>query len=589
MNILGINEGHMASAALVKDGKLVAAVCEDRFTRNKNEMGYPKNSIDYCLDEAKIKKNEIDYVATATIDLPAFNEATKRYSKFTIDDYVKENEEYWKPILLEGKDVDYFKIFPKVPNKWYDLSFIEKEPDKATWNQLFKKARLENILNEFKIKKDKIIFVDHHTGHASYAYFLSPFRQNVLIITADAFGDGCNCSISIGNGRTIETKFRSPNHNLARLYKYMTLLLGMKPNEHEYKVMGLAPYANEKVIKKPYELFKSTLFVDELDFKYQEKVTDNYYWFKDRLEGCRFDGIAGALQKYVEELMVDWIKNIMKKFPSESLVFSGGLALNIKINKRLVEIPDIKNFYVAGGGGDESLSIGSAFYISNKYDLSSEPIPSLHDYHGPTINTNDVEKYLDSHNAKSDFTIKNNISNYEIAELISNDLIIGRCKGRAEFGPRALGNRSILANPSNIDNVRKINNKIKYRDFWMPFTPSILLDRANDYVVNPKNILSPFMTIAFESTNLAKKELIGALHPADFTIRPQFVDKKYNLDYYNLIEEFQKITGIGGLLNTSLNLHGEPIVGNSNDAVHTLLNSGLDGLLIHNKMILRRK
>lgn len=588
MNILGINEGHMCSASLIQDGKLVAAVCEERFTRNKNEQGFPENAIDYCLKEGKIKYNEIDYIASATLELPAILEATKRYAKFGIDDYVKENLEYWKPLLIEHKDVDYFTCFPKIPNKHYDFSFMDEEKDKKKWNDKFREERSKNIVAKFKISKERIMFVDHHAGHAHYAYYMSPLRKNVLIITADAWGDGCNCSISIGNENSIKMIFKSPNNNLARLYRNMTLLLGMKPNEHEYKVMGLAPYATEYQIKKPYQIFKQTLYVDDIDFKYKEKPTDHYYWFKDKLEGCRFDGIAGALQKYVEEIMAQWVQNVIEKFHASDIVISGGLSLNIKINKKLSELPLVKNIFVPGGGGDESQSIGAALYVASKFDTNHTFHPPLHDYLGPTITSDGVDKILESNGAKSDFIVQNNVSNSVIAEYLSKDIIVARCTGRSEFGPRALGNRSILANPSNLDNVKKINTQIKYRDFWMPFTPSILMERAADYVVNPKNISSSYMTMAFDSTPLARKELIAGLHPADYTARPQFVEKTHNSGYHELISEFEKITGIGGLLNTSLNLHGEPVVGNAKDAIHTLINSELDGMIIDNVTIMRK-
>lgn len=587
MIVLGLNEGHMSSAALVKDGKLLAATCEERFTRKKNEMGYPEKSIEFCLNYTKTKKENIDYVVTVTNDLPAFNEAIKRYPNFTLDDYLKENKEYWKPLLLENKDVDYFSLFPRKKNDFYDFSFLEDQ-DKSKWNEFFKTERKKNIQRELGLSPEKIIFLDHHTAHAAYGYYMSPFRNDVLILTADAFGDGCNCSISLGHQNKIERKFKSSNHNLARLYKYITLLLGMKPNEHEYKVMGLAPYASDYILQKPYEIFSSTQYVDGLDLKYKTKPTDNYFWFKEKLEGCRFDGIAGALQKYVEEIMKKWVENAMSHFGKENLVFSGGLSMNIKINKIISEINGVKNYFVAGGGGDESLSIGGAIFLSRQINSTIPFEPPLHDYHGPEINDVDIEKILDAKGLTSEFKLKN-INNKEIAELLADNFVIGRCKGRAEFGPRSLGNRSILANPSKVSNLKKINEKIKFRDFWMPFTPSILIEQSEKYVVNPKKIASPYMTIAFDSTNQAKKDLVAAMHPADETLRPQFVDKSSNPEYHDLISNFEKLTGIGGLLNTSLNLHGEPIVGNVNDAIHTLVNSDLDALVINNSIISRNR
>jgi len=271
VNILGVNEGHMCSASLIQDGKIIAAVCEERFTRNKNEQGFPKNAIEYCLKEGKLERKDVDFIASTTLDLEVFVEATKRYVNFGLEGYLKENREYWKPVLIEKKDIDYFSIFPKVPNENYDFSFLEKEPDRKKWTELFRKERKRNFVKEFGISENKINFIDHHTGHAYYAYFMSPLRNNVLVVTADAWGDGCNCSISIGNDNKIELKLKSPNNFLARWYKYITLLLGMKPNEHEYKVMGLAPYATDYQIQKSYKIFKNTLYVDGLDFKFKEK------------------------------------------------------------------------------------------------------------------------------------------------------------------------------------------------------------------------------------------------------------------------------------------------------------------------------
>jgi len=578
----------MCSAALIKDGKLVAAACEERFTRNKNQQGFPENAINFCLDQGNITKNDIDYVATASLELPVWFEATKRYENFTIFDYIKENELYWKPKLLENKDIDYLDLFKIQENKHYDLSFLKNEKDKNKWFDLFRIQRIQNIQKTFKINDEKIIFVDHHRGHAAYAYFMSPFRKDVLVLTADAWGDGCNSSISIGNEDKLIMKYKTPNNNLARLYRSMTLLLGMKPNEHEYKVMGLAPYSTEYQLKKPYEIFKKTLQNDGINFRYAEKPSDNYYWFKEKLEGCRFDGIAGALQRYVEEIMSRWVLNSIKKYHCNTVVMSGGLALNIKINKAISELSEVKEIFVAGGGGDESQSIGAALCVMMKFSNVAFEAP-MHDYHGPQIDVENFEKEFEHSGLKDDFIIKNKVDLKEIAELLKNNLIVARCSGRSEFGPRALGNRSILANPSNVENVRKINNQIKYRDFWMPFTPSILIDRVQDYVQNPKNLDSPYMTMAFESTELAKKDLIAALHPSDFTLRPQFVRKETNPEYYELIKSFEELSGIGGLLNTSLNLHGEPIVGTVKDALHTLKESDLDAMIIDEKLLLRKK
>ena len=595
MNILGINEGHMSSACLIKDGKIIAAVCEERFTRNKNEQGYPTNAIKYCLEAGDITNQQIDYVATATEELQPVLEATKRYSEFTIKDYLRENNDYWKPKLIEKREVNYLELFPEKKNQNYDLSFLKKMKDGESYitnkelSKLFKKERIENLKKQLEITEDKIFFVDHHTGHAHYAYFMSPFRENVLVLTADAWGDGCNSSIWIGNGNNLELKHKSPDNSLARIYRNVTLLLGMKPNEHEYKVMGLAPYSTNYQSNEPYEIFKKTLYVDGIDFKYNEKPTDSYFWFKERLEGFRFDGIAGGLQRFTEDIMTQWVVNSLKQFGLERIVLSGGLALNIKVNKAISEIEQVNEFFVPSAGGDESQSIGSALYLMNKFGNGQEFHEPTHDYHGPSIDDSSLTDLIEEFNLEKDFEVRHNISNLEIAEFLRDDLIVGRCAGRSELGPRALGNRSILANPSNIENLKKINTQIKYRDFWMPFTPSILTERISDYIENPKELKSPFMTIGFDSTVLAQRDLVAAIHPSDQTVRPQFVDKENNPEYYDLIKKFESLTGIGGLLNTSMNLHGEPIVSNSHDAIHTLINSELDILIINKTAIIRRK
>ena len=218
MNILGINEGHMSSACLIKDGNIAAAVCEERFTRNKNEQGFPENAIEFCLKEGGIESTEIDYVSSASLELDAALEATQRYKRFTIADYVKENNEYWKPKILENKEADYFDLFPIIPNKYYDLSFVNNDSSKhsfvenGNWSQLFEDERKKNLQRRLKIPENRIFFVDHHTGHAHYAYFMSQFRNNVLVLTADAWGDGCNCSIWIGNEKDRKSTRLNSSH-----------------------------------------------------------------------------------------------------------------------------------------------------------------------------------------------------------------------------------------------------------------------------------------------------------------------------------------------------------------------------------------
>jgi carbamoyltransferase len=366
----------------------------------------------------------------------------------------------------------------------------------------------------------------------------------------------------------------------------MTLLLGMKPNEHEYKVMGLAPYARDYVREPAYRVFKETLVVDGLDFKWKQKPTDMYFYFRDRFQGVRFDGIAAGLQLWLEEMVCEWIGNIMNHTGAEVLYYSGGLSLNVKANKSLAELPVIKEFHIPPSGGDESLSMGAAFYLGA--ELGDKPLPLENAYLGYEPSKNEAAEAVKPFRDQRDYEVIDNPGEDLLAELLAGGKVLARCVGRMEFGARALGNRSILCDPSKPENLNLINQKIKFRDFWMPFTPSILEERAQDYLVNPKKLQASYMTIAFDSTVLARKHIRAAIHPADFTVRPQLVSRKLNPEYYALIKAFESKTGVGALLNTSLNLHGDPIVCNVADAIKTLLESGLDGLILPGVLLLRR-
>ena len=374
--------------------------------------------------------------------------------------------------------------------------------------------------------------------------------------------------------------------NMARMYRWATLLLGMKPNEHEFKVMGLAPYAKDYICEPAYNIFKETLVVDGLDFKWNKKPTDMYFYFRDKFEGVRFDGIAAGIQLWLEELLSEWITNIMEHTGAEILYYSGGLSMNVKANKVISELPVIKKLYVSPSGGDESLAIGCGFVLSS--ELGYTPIP-LHDaYLGYEVTKAEASKAVEQLRQKPGYIIIENPGDEMIADLLVQGKVLGRCVGKMEFGARSLGNRAILCDPSKYDNIRIINEKIKFRDFWMPFTPSILAERADDYLVNPKGIDANYMTIAFESTPLAREHIKAAIHPYDFTARPQLVSPEVNSGYYSLIKAFERKTGIGVLLNTSLNLHGQPIDCIAAEALDTLVNSGLDGMILPGILILKK-
>ena len=350
----------------------------------------------------------------------------------------------------------------------------------------------------------------------------------------------------------------------------------------------------KKYGKKALEIFRSTLQVKGIKFVWKIKPTDSFFWFKSRLEGERFDSIAWAVQTWVEELMTKWVKNCVKKFKISNVTIAGGVALNIKAIGKISQIKQVKKIFVGGSASDESMALSAGIYLMHKlykergekFGFKKFPqIPNL--YLGPSNDYIQEKKSLKKLN-KSKFKIYKKFTLAQVAKFLSKGKVIARCAGRMEFGQRALGNRSILADPRFLDIKEKINSAIKNRDFWMPFAPVILKKFSKQYLVNPKNIESPHMTVGFETTNAGYQKMPAACHPADKTARAQILKKKDNLELYKLIEEFHKITGVGALLNTSFNLHGYPIANTPKDAILILKNSNLDGLVFNNFFIIKK-
>ncbi len=596
MKILGLSLGQLTTAALMVDGKIVACASEERFTRHKNDMEFPKNAIEYCLKEGGIKGSELDLVAHGAMEWPAEYQITKKFSHFSIADCIREQHEYWYPKLYEKKDVKWTEVFKdKINPNQYPFKGWDKLPynSSESW-KAYKEFIIRTESELLGIPKEKIVFLDHHTCHGYYGYFASPLSgKPAIILTMDAWGDDLNATVSrVVNGK-VERVIAHGNCNLARIYRYITLLLGMMPNEHEYKVMGLAAYAHQKVMEKPYQVFKNTMYVKGTGFDYREKPQDNYFYFQKKLEGMRFDGIAGGLQKYAEDILTEWTSNVVKELKIHNVVFSGGVAMNIKAMQRLAELPEVHDLFVCGSGSDESLSIGACYAAYYEYlNKQGKPIemkPLGNMYLGGSFSQEYVDEFVKNNKLKDKYNVAERVSNKEVAKKLSEGHVLARCVGRMEFGARALGNRSIVADPRNSRIVKKINEKIKNRDFWMPFAPSILYERVNDYIVNPKNLFAPYMSISFETKPLAREHLPAALHAADFSARPQMVKKEMNPEYHALISEFEKITGVGAVLNTSFNLHGRPIVHSPKDALYVFENSDLDMLLVERTLISKKE
>ena len=596
MKILSIYGSLPSTVSLIVDNKIVSAVNEERFTRKKNDEVFPRQAIDYCLSNSNLTGKDLDAVAVASFISP-FDDNLVQKSTWTVNDYVKEQELRWKPFLVDKTDKklkSLLEIFPEkilldqYPKKYWKNMF--KDPERLVKHR---SGRLKVISDYLKIDQEKVKAIDHHKAHAYYSYYTSNMiGKNVLSFTADGLGDNINATIStFDKNGSWKRHYATDECGIARIYRYITLLLGMKPNEHEFKVMGLAPYGKEKYAHEAFKVFEQTLDVEDTKFIWKIKPTDSYYWFKEKLEGIRFDSIAWGLQNWVENLLIKWTKNSIRKYKIPNIIYSGGVAMNIKAMGKLAELKEVKNLFVGGSASDESLAIGSGICLNQDLKLKKKEIWCATDfsrietlYLGPKAQNIDENKIINNLDKKK-YSYEDNPTAKKIAHFLSEGKIIGRCADRMEFGQRALGNRSILADPSKIMIKEKINSAIKNRDFWMPFAPIILDTYAPKYLKNPKKMESPHMTIGFQTTELGYEKMIAACHPADKSARPQILEKKHNKELYEIIEEFSQITNCGAVLNTSFNLHGYPIVNTPKDAFYVFENSDLDTLVLNNFII----
>jgi len=410
-------------------------------------------------------------------------------------------------------------------------------------------------------------------------------------------GDGgkYNSAVSQFTQKGLQLIGGSQQSDLGRLYQWVTLILGMKPYHHEYKVMGLAPYATESEVVKSYKVFEDIFKIDEgsLAVVYNQKPSDLYFHFLKQFQGHRFDGIAGALQKLLEYWITDWAKLVLKKTGARRICYGGGVAMNVKVNLLLSQLPGLDYLYVPLSPADESNVLGAGYWLTEQHLLSSKAnpdkiIPSLKSpYLGQEFSRNDIMEALHKHKIKGKFNIYEGIDKHYIAKLLACGWIIAVCQGRNEFGQRALGNRSILAHPSKREVVDKINKQIKHRDFWMPFCPTILDTDASVYLDNPKKLDSPYMAIAFAVNAAYGDKLAAVTHSGDHSARPQILKREVNPEYYDLICKFKELTGVGALLNTSFNLHGEPMVNSPADALHTFVRSELDAVWMADVLVCR--
>lgn len=581
------------------DGKLAALAAEERFSRLKNDYGYPRRAIDFCLAQCGIGPDDIDQVAFATAHINAFYTKLKSICTFTGDDWTMMHRDYWKPKLYEGReDRGVFHKLAADPRlnaqeHYYDLDWVDGDYDAARDRERVRQVRLDGVKRHLGIGAGKVAFYDHHTCHAHYALFASPIRRdNTMVYTLDGGGDATTSTLFRFAGGELVELARSNAVDIARIYREMTLIMGMKTGEHEYKVMGLAPYATDREIRKSNTVFDGMFTVadDLIAYADGRRPKDLYFHFIEAFTGHRFDGVAAAVQNMCEDAVTRWIATTQAKYGASSAVFAGGVAMNVKLNMLLAEQPGMEAFYVAPSPTDDTLCIGACYMAEAA--AAPDAWRSLHPvddpYLGPDITNDDIEAALAAAGAEREFEVERGVGAARTAEFLAGGKVVARVSGRMEFGARALGNRSILADARNAAVIDKINSQIKYRDFWMPFAPVVMKERVADYLTGEGSAVgSPYMMIAARTTPAGARDLAGAIHRGDATARPQILAEHQNPGYYAILKAFETRTGVGGLLNTSFNLHGEPIACSPADAISTFQRSELDVLLM-NDVALKR-
>jgi carbamoyltransferase len=583
--VLGISETHCATAAILRDGAVVACASEERFTRLKNDAGYPRLAIDALLRQVGLAPRDIDLVALA---------GRRAYARDWMN-RVLHDADYARAYYGVRLDEPRARLGRRARKLGARLGLVEPARGKFA---LGAAERLALVSDHLGVDGDRIVTLDHHACHAAAAYFGAPFSgAPALVLTNDNSGDGLCATASTASGTTLERReaASSAPGSLGSFYSFVTLLLGMKFGEHEYKVMGLAPYAPSGPAERAAAALGEVFGLEEgvpARFAWRRRGA-RYRLLLDATLGTRFDAVAAGAQHVLEDTLLRWARLMHARHGGDRLALGGGVFMNVKANMRLAEEPWVGDLFVFPSCGDESNAIGAAYlaYVSlcERAGLPAKPAPFGTAYLGPAIDDAEVEALIRTRDVGNRHRVSEPARIEErIAELLVSDGVVARCAGGMEFGARALGNRSILGNPSDHRVVRVINRMIKNRDFWMPFAPSVLREREGDYLVNPKGLASPYMMLAFPTNPERRDELVAALHPQDGTARAHIVDEAWNPGYHRVLREFERRTGIGAVLNTSFNLHGEPLVASPADALDTFERSGLPHLALGRFLISKK-
>lgn len=574
MLTLGIHDGHSSTACLMQDGEVIACISEERINREKEWMGFPEQSIRMCLEMTDRSIDEIDAVGFCSL-MPQIG-----------------HDGYRNP--------PWHKRLFGVAAKVLPSGMLQSEKNCRrikTWApRLFgnRQKMLLDRLEAMGIPATKARFYEHHQLHAATAYYTSWYKDRKnLVITLDGSGDAVCATVNIGENGKLTRLAEVFNYNsICEFYTRITQYLGMKPMSHEYKVMGMAPYASEHGRQQVYEKLRKYFKVADNGSLQFYNTSGVWKWqFQKKLardlEGVRFDVVSGVAQQVFEEVTLEWIRKAIEQTGITDVCLSGGGFMNVKLNYLITQLPEVTSTFIFPGCGDESNPVGAAGQaaIDNGFDWSA--IKPLHMvYWGPEYSNEQVKAAIDATPELKSMKISfQEDANQYVAERIADGQVVGRMVGRMEWGARSLGNRSILADPRKQQIIHKINKAIKMRDFWMPFAPAVLESYRDRYLEIREDFPCPYMTIAPNSKPAAWDAITAGLHPFDKTARSQILDPDHHPSFHDLVSKFEKITGVGGVLNTSFNLHGDPVVMTPEDSIYTFLNSGLEVLQMENYVV----
>ena len=572
--VLGLSGAltHDPSAAIYVDGKLIAAAEEERFTRQKHaKNAMPVHAARYCLEEAGLKAGDVDVVAFPYARVSLWGKARWHYAR-----------RYWY-----------------APEHSLNAIF--------NGNRHYRKnvRKVRALLKELGINWDDIEYdaVEHHMAHASSAYHLSGFKGKTAILGIDGKGEYATTFFGYGeNGHIHKLKeFYDPD-SLGQLYASFTEYLGFEMLDGEYKVMGMAPYGNpdlydlSRLIRfDGKEITVNTQLVNTIGLRRYKEGRKGYYfsrklvdWLGPRREGDMADDpyihYAASIQKMYEDVSLGLIDSYLKDILQETgqLVFAGGGALNVKLNQKILGLPYVKELFVQPAASDAGTAVGAASFASWKRGVTPEPMQ--HVYLGPGYTNEMCIQACRSHAENPMFELVENIVE-RTAELLVRGHPVAWCQGRMEFGPRALGGRSILGCPSFEGIADRINEQIKFRERWRPFCPSILDTVAKEMIQTDHP--APYMTITFEVSEAWKKRVPEVVHE-DGTSRVQIVDESANPKYHALLKEMERLTGNGVVLNTSMNRRGEPVVCSPTDALNMFFGSDLQYLVLEDLLVTKQ-